>query len=87
MDSLDMVELMMELEKELDVDVSDAEASALLTPGDFWRLLVRKRTGIAPPPGPPPAADPIWREVVRFLAPKLGVPPDDVRWDRPFTTG
>ncbi|MCL1991127.1 MAG: acyl carrier protein [Defluviitaleaceae bacterium] len=42
-DSLDAVELIMELEDELDVKIEDAEAQAFVTIGDIVKLLEAKK--------------------------------------------
>ena len=42
LDSIDFVELVMELEEEFDIDVSDAAAEKIKTVGDLLRYLRRK---------------------------------------------
>ncbi len=85
MDSLDAVELVMDVEREFSIDLPDEEAERLArgTLGDLWRLAVRVRTGAEPPAGPPPAGDRTWRRIVRLVAARSGMPADDVRWDAP----
>ena len=81
MDSLDVVELIMEFEGRFGVDLPNVIGSGPFTVGDLWRAVVRHRTGVEPPAGPPPALDPTWREVVVFVAKHTQIPADDVRWD------
>lgn len=83
MDSLDMVELVMEAEREFGVSFPDDEVSRLrhASAGDVWRLAVELRTGTRPE-GRPSAADPTWQKLRAFLARTLGVPVDDVSPER-----
>jgi len=81
MDSLDVVELVMEFEQRFELDLPNADATSFRTVGDLWLFLIRRRTGSEPAAHPPTASDPTWREVVRFIAEQTGTPPDDVQWD------
>jgi hypothetical protein len=83
MDSLDMVELVMEAEKEFGISFPDDEVVRLrhATAADVWRLTVSLRTG-APPEGRPAAGDPTWQRLRTFLARMLGVPVDDISPER-----
>jgi acyl carrier protein len=45
LDSIEFVELVMELEEEFEVDISDADAEKIQTVGDFLRYLRRKGRG------------------------------------------
>jgi hypothetical protein len=83
MDSLDMVELVMEAEKEFGISFPDDDVARLrhATAGDVWRLAVELQTGTAPR-GRPSASDATWQRLRTFLSRVLGVPVDDVSPER-----
>ena len=84
MDSIDIVELVMAVGQRFGVELPNAISPDALTAGDLWRTVVQHRTGVVPPAGRPPAADPTWREVAFFVAIHTDVPVDDVSWDTPL---
>jgi acyl carrier protein len=83
MDSLDMVELVMEAEKEFGISFPDEEVARLrhATAGEAWRLAVALQTGTAPT-GRPSAADPTWQRLRALLSRVLDVPVDDISPER-----
>ena len=80
MDSLDMVEIIMELEIDGGIEMTDGEAARMRdgTAADLWRVAVRLRTGAAPVAAAPSAGDATWQQVRRILARVRRVPMDDV---------
>jgi hypothetical protein len=88
MDSLDLVEISMEFERDFSVDIPDEEMAVLRrgTAADLWRLIVRLRTGTEPPVGPPPPGDATWLRLRHGLARVLGRPLDDIGPDLPLST-
>jgi hypothetical protein len=88
MDSLDLVEIVMEVEKVFELDLPDDEVNRLTATStlvDLWRLVVRAsgrelpESSAAPPPG-----DPTWLRLRVVVADTLGVAPDDVEPDWPL---
>ena len=89
MDSLDVVEIVMETEKVFELDLPDAEVerlTATATLADLWGLVVRASGRASPEPGAaPPPGDPTWTRLRVLVAQQLGVAPDDVEPDWPLT--
>ena len=81
MDDFNLAELIMAVDDRFGVTLPDFINSKSATVGDLWRAVVQHRTGVQPPVGPPPALDPTWREIARFVAIHTERPVDDVRWD------
>ena len=82
---LDSVELLMEVEREWDLEIPDAAADRLATVGDlYWLVLdglsARARATGAPAPDPPQ----VWARLVAIIARELGVEPGRVRPEASF---
>ena len=73
---LDSVELLLSIEEEFDIDVSNEEASRILTVGDLETLVLSKVGGRA-------YSEPehIWQQLVGLVADASGVRVDEVRRD------
>jgi hypothetical protein len=81
MNDFNLAELIMAVDDRFGVTLPALTDSRSTTVGDLWRAVVQHRTGHEPPDGAPPALDPTWREIVRFVAIHTERPVDDVRWD------
>ena len=80
MDSLDIVEFLMDIESEFGVSLPSSAGSVFApqsTLSDVWRALIGGQTGKVPPPVPP-VNDPTWLRLQRLAAERFGMPLDDV---------
>jgi hypothetical protein len=84
MDDFNLAELIMAVDDRFGITLPTVIDSGATTVGDLWRAVVQHRTGLEPPVGAPPALDPTWREIARFVAIHTERPVDDVRWDAPL---
>ena len=80
MDSLDIVEFLMDVESEFEVSLPNTGSGVFgpqSTLSDMWRALVVAQTGNVSPPVPR-ANDPTWLRLQRLAAERFGLPLDDV---------
>lgn len=66
---LDSVEILMAVEQEFDVSITDAEASGLVTVGDLHAVVLVQR-GV---PAGSPEAETIWRRIQDIVVEESGV--------------
>ncbi|WP_038160428.1 phosphopantetheine-binding protein [Verrucomicrobium sp. BvORR106] len=78
--SLDSVELVLEVEKEFDIFVSDEDASKIFTVGNFRDLIVRslQEKGMNPNEGE------VMQKLRAIVVEQIGVSPDEVTPEADF---
>ena len=79
MDSLDIVQVVVEIERSLQLEITDREAEALLAgrADALWRVIAEAQAGHAIE-GPPEANDEVWTVIRRAISKIKAVPMDDV---------
>ena len=74
---LDSVELLLRVEDEFDIELSDVEATAIVTVGDLHTCLVRK-WGAKPKEIRSSGREPTWQALSDVIVDQLGVRRDQV---------
>ncbi len=74
---LDSVELLLRVEDEFDIELSDAEATAIVTVGDLHTCLVRKWDA-KPKQNRRESKEPTWQALSDVIVDQLAVRPDQV---------
>jgi hypothetical protein len=78
---LDIVEMIMEVEAQFGIEVSDRDASRLRTVGDWYWYLRERLDAQDAPQYVSASADPIWERLLRILEKATGLAREHLRAD------
>ena len=81
---LDIVELVMDVEREFGLQIPNAEAKRFRTVGLLFDYVRANTTQVGPPERGDPYAGPLWDRYLRVVSRSVGVPRADLRPEHEF---